>query len=1407
MSDIKSIQVQIGADTMELQKALRDVKSNFKDLGAELRTANRALKFDDKNIENYSNKISKLKDKQKEYAESLKLIEQAQNNVKNSDLSADEKAEKLRKLENEAKNTSISMAQLEKEIKKLESQKIQVQIEQSSLGRLSSKLQNVSEKAGGLASKFKYVSVAAAAGIGVALKTAFDFDEAFTDVTKTVDGTQQQLNGLKTEILNMSKTQPTSPETLSQIMALGGQFGIARENLTEFTKSVSLLEVATNLTAEEAATMIAQFSNVTGMPISNVEKFSSALVNLGNNTATTEKAIMEMSSRISGTASLYGFNEQEILGISAALSSVGISAEAGGTSISKTMTLMGQTVAEGGSKLESFAKSSGLNAQEFASAWKKEPIQAFEMFFKSLGKLQSEGKNLDSILKEMGINEVRMSESIKKMAKNPELLSQSLKVSADGWKENTALTKEAENKFASFQNSLKIIFNDIKATFLQTFEKISPVLKDVIQNIGNAVKSLMKFVGNLPTGVIKAFTLSLVGLAAVAPTFKLISVGAGLAAKTTMGLAKVIHSLKSGVDTLSGGAVSKFFLGFKGTGAITASITALALVIKHAYDEANKYKRAISEARVESEKRFELNDGEAKSSFDELISKITDFRSELRLSQADAASFSLKEAGSVVGENLDEMKQSYADYVQTRIKQESDLYANSKTLSDESKTQIIDNIKTQYQGADSRAESIFNKIAEVQKAAAARGGDMTAAEVKKVEGYYKELEALVQGIDLSPKSDGEKLIEKSSAGFKLNAEEQAQAFESLKQVYVDGYVEVNKALSEGKLDTGKASAEIQKLKDDVLTKLSAITGETKEEIAKLESEKQHLQGNTTKYQTEGQKMYSAFLKDMENNALQVKEMNEKETKIVSEMFKNLPDNITLSPLAKKLAAENQSLFEQIDFSQPIEKIKTQLMELYQSGNLSTGEMTILDKFAQEITNGKLKLSEIDFSAEKEHLKTQGQSVANSFQEGANTATISLGGMAGQITRGMAPFGPLGLQKGSELGRNTQLGIDSNRPNAVSLINSARATSGNFAALGNQKGSEMGQGTAAGINRSAGSAGSAASRMAALVKSNAKTNLHSNGVNIVQGFVSGLSSMLGSVASIASKIASTVDSAIRKKNEIKSPSRLMMRLGAYITEGLAIGLEKEIPKVSVAVAKMQKTITKPMAKESITRRIGLNQAALYREAMTKSLKNAKNKAEYDAIKAYWEPIIAESNKEMNRAVAVEKIETNYDNRIAKLKRQQEAKEKARDKTKNAKTKKNYRNQINRLVSEQKRLEQIKQIEVERVKSQQKTADLIEKMNEDLKQTVDKTKQLAFESMNKALKMILDNNVLEKTVNKLSDLNTYVSTAPIERTMNTIANTSNNTNNNIVINVQGGVNQEENKLAQAIVNVLNKKGVVV
>lgn len=136
---------------------------------------------------------------------------------------------------------------------------------------------------------------------------------------------------------------------------MAGQLGVAKEELIGFTEAYIGLQESTNINGEDGAADIARFLNVTEKSTANIERVGGVIVGLGNNFATTEQEILAMATRMGATADLAGFSSAEILAFSAALSSVGINAEAGGSAAGKLMKKMQLAAEVGGQAQEKIA--------------------------------------------------------------------------------------------------------------------------------------------------------------------------------------------------------------------------------------------------------------------------------------------------------------------------------------------------------------------------------------------------------------------------------------------------------------------------------------------------------------------------------------------------------------------------------------------------------------------------------------------------------------------------------------------------------------------------------------------------------------------------------------------------------------------------------------------------------------------------------------------------------------------------------------------------------------------------------------------------------------------------------------------------------------------------------------------
>jgi TP901 family phage tail tape measure protein len=352
---------------------------------------------------------------------------------------------------------------------------------------------------------------AVAAGLGLAGREAMKWETAWTGVTKTVDGSEQEMAALEGQLRSLAKTLPSTHEEIAAVAEAAGQLGVERESVAKFTKTMIDLGETTNLTAQDAATGLARFSNIMGTSISDVDRLGSVIVGLGNNFETTEAEILAMSMRIAGTGRQIGLTEGEVMGLATALSSVGIEAEAGGTAISQVMKRIQTAVSDGGEQLEKFARVAGVTGPEFARIFGSDAAGALDMFVTGLGNVSATGGDTLATLNELEFTQIRQSDALLRLSAASGKVTQAMEQGNAEWAVNNALQEEAAKRYATSEAKMKIAGNALRDNAID----IGAVVLPAIAGAADAVADLAAFFGDIP-GPVKATIVVLAALAAAA---------------------------------------------------------------------------------------------------------------------------------------------------------------------------------------------------------------------------------------------------------------------------------------------------------------------------------------------------------------------------------------------------------------------------------------------------------------------------------------------------------------------------------------------------------------------------------------------------------------------------------------------------------------------------------------------------------------------------------------------------------------------------------------------------------------------------------------------------------------------------------------------------------------------------
>lgn len=358
-----------------------------------------------------------------------------------------------------------------------------------------------------LGGSFLKVGAIGVAALGATAKAAMDWESAWAGVTKTVDGTPAQINLLEQSLRGLAKTLPSTHTEIAGVAEAAGQLGVARADVVGFTKTMIDLGVSTNLTAEDAATNIAQISNVMGTMARDgsegVARFGAALVALGNDGASTEAEILSMAQRIAGAAATVGASETEVLALSNTLASMGVKAELGGGVTTRVLLNMYGAIQDGGDKLTAFSKTAGVSAEEFSKAFADSPVKALDMVNQGLARTKDEGGNVVQSLTDMGLKGTENMQVMLSMAASGDLLNDSLELGAKSWAENTALTDEAGKRYETTESKIKIAWNNIKDSAIDAGGVLLPMISGLMEAVGGLASGF----GELPAPVQAGITV------------------------------------------------------------------------------------------------------------------------------------------------------------------------------------------------------------------------------------------------------------------------------------------------------------------------------------------------------------------------------------------------------------------------------------------------------------------------------------------------------------------------------------------------------------------------------------------------------------------------------------------------------------------------------------------------------------------------------------------------------------------------------------------------------------------------------------------------------------------------------------------------------------------------------------
>jgi TP901 family phage tail tape measure protein len=270
-------------------------------------------------------------------------------------------------------------------------------------------------------------------------------------------------------------------EDLLDISESGARAGVrgGPQGMMQFTKDVAMVKNAIgDMPTEELTNRMIQVLNVFNVGTDRVKNFGSALVSMDQASVATARDILDVTTRLSGTASQINLTIPQTVALAATLKNVGLSNEVAGSSLSQIFRKMG-------SESGKFAAQVGVDADVFQDAYRKDPMDALGLVIQKLKELDDTIAGQEFI-DQLGLRGIRVGGALQQLAAkfkdiNP-LTQQAAKESetlnallmAQSIKANTAAAA-----LENFTDALKAMGNEmgkhalpVMTDFLQAFTGI-----------------------------------------------------------------------------------------------------------------------------------------------------------------------------------------------------------------------------------------------------------------------------------------------------------------------------------------------------------------------------------------------------------------------------------------------------------------------------------------------------------------------------------------------------------------------------------------------------------------------------------------------------------------------------------------------------------------------------------------------------------------------------------------------------------------------------------------------------------------------------------------------------------------------------------------------------------------------
>lgn len=250
------------------------------------------------------------------------------------------------------------------------------------------------------------------AGLNASIQQAMKMESSMASLRRVGGFSAEETGGLQKDIFKLAREQAgTTVEDVTEIADVGARAGIrgGPSQIMEFVKDVAMVKNAVgDMPTEELTNRMVQVLNVFEAGTERAKNFGSALVAMDQASTATARDILDVTTRLSGTARQIQLTIPQTVALAATLKNVGLTNEVAGSSFSQIFRKMH-------SESGKFAAALGIDMAAYAHALRTDPMDALGLI---IGKL----KELDDTIQgqefidSLGLRGVRVGGALQQLA-------------------------------------------------------------------------------------------------------------------------------------------------------------------------------------------------------------------------------------------------------------------------------------------------------------------------------------------------------------------------------------------------------------------------------------------------------------------------------------------------------------------------------------------------------------------------------------------------------------------------------------------------------------------------------------------------------------------------------------------------------------------------------------------------------------------------------------------------------------------------------------------------------------------------------------------------------------------------------------------------------------------------------